>query len=392
MSVPYDLICLSHLRWDFVYQRPQHLLSRFAREHRVFFVEEPMLDAEMPYLACSLRECGAWVVVPHLPSGLSVAETHAAQQRLLDRFFSEHGIDSFVLWYYTPMAMPFTRHLKPLAIVYDCMDELSEFRGAPPDMRLNERELLAQADLLFAGGRSLYEVKRQRHPNAHLFPSSVDVTHFSRARRSVVDPVDQRDIPRPRIGFFGVIDERMDLELLAGLTAARSEWQFIMIGPVVKIDPASLPRRSNIHYLGPKRYDQLPDYLAGWDVAMLPFARNHSTRFISPTKTPEYLAAGKPVVSTSITDVVHPYGEQGLALIADEPHDFARAIEHLLLDDGGERQQRADAFLGQTSWERTWAAMAAHVDQAMRLRRQLHPERHHPRAIPLEQQNIAAGE
>ena len=366
MASGYDLVCLSHLRWDFVYQRPQHLLHRFARERRVFYVEEPVIGADRAHLAYSLRDCGVWVVMPHLPAGLTSTESDVALRQLIDRLFIEQAIDSHVLWYYTPMAIPWTSHLEPVATVYDCMDELSAFQGASTDLREYEQQLFARADLVFTGGQSLYDAKRSRHPAVHLYPSSVDVDHFARARTLSGDPDDQRDIPRPRLGFYGVIDERMDIDLLAGIADLRPDWQIIMVGPVAKIDAATLPRNGNIHFLGPKHYAELPTYLAGWDVALLPFARNASTRFISPTKTPEYLAAGKPVVSTSIADVVRPYGEQRLVAIADTPAETVAAVEMLMSGDPGERVRRADAFLAQTSWEQTWSGMSALIDAAVR--------------------------
>jgi UDP-galactopyranose mutase len=245
------------------------------------------------------------------------------------------------------------------------MDELANFRNAPPRLRKLEAELLRRADLVFTGGRSLYEAKRGQHRSAHCFPSSVDVEHFGQARAAGPDPIDQLGIPAPRLGFFGVIDERMDLELLEAVARARPDWQLVMLGPVVKIDPESLPRLPNIHWLGGKPYKELPRYIAGWDVALLPFARNEATRFISPTKTPEYLAAGKPVVSTSITDVVRPYGEAGLAAIADTPAEFVSAVERVLAEDGTARQARVDELLAEMSWDRTWFAMQELIDAAI---------------------------
>ena len=287
------------------------------------------------------------------------------QSALLGRMFREYGIDDYVLWYYTPMATEFTRRLNPRAVVYDCMDELSAFAGAPAAMQLREQELLAKADVVFTGGQTLFESKRHSHPNVHAFPSSVDVDHFARARVIQADREDQAHIPHPRLGFFGVVDERMDLELLRQLAAARPDWHLVIIGPVVKIDPALLPAAANIHYLGPKPYEELPSYLAGWDVALLPFARNDATRYISPTKTPEYLAAGKPVVSTSIRDVVRPYGTTGLARIADEVGEFVAAVEASLTEDSSARLRQVDAFLTQTSWDGTWARMYRLVSAAM---------------------------
>ena len=363
-----DVVTLTHLRWDFVFQRPQHLLTRCARLHRVFVIEEPVADDGPPRFELSIRQHGVHLVVPHLPPHLTPEQASAAQASLLRGFFREHGIRDYVLWYYTPMALDFTRHLRPRAVVYDCMDELSAFAGAPAAMREREQELLRRADVVFTGGQTLFESKRHSHANVHAFPSSVDVDHFARARAAQADPDDQAHIPHPRLGFFGVVDERMDIELLREVAAARPDWQLVIIGPVVKIDPALLPVAANIHYLGAKSYDELPRYLAGWDVALLPFARNEATRYISPTKTPEYLAAGKPVVSTSIRDVVRPYGVNGLARIADDPADFVTAVEAALGEDAAERMRQVDAFLTQTSWAGTWTRMYRLVGEAMNAR------------------------
>ena len=364
-----DLVCLSHLRWDLVFQRPQHLLTRAARDRRVFFVEEPIYGDGPLRCEIQTRQAGVNRVLFHLPRGLDEAATLEAQRQLLDLLCAEQAIAHFVLWYYTPMALPFTRHLKPLAIVYDCMDELSAFAGAPPALCQREADLLARADLVLTGGQSLYEAKRHRHPRVYPFPSSVDVAHFARARHAQPDPADQQGIPRPRLGFFGVIDERCDVELLRGVAAARPDWHVVLLGPVVKIDPAILPRGANLHYLGPKSYDELPRYLSGWDVALLPFARNDATRFISPTKTPEYLAAGCPVVSTSIRDVVRPYGQQGLVRIADSVAEFTAAADELLRGDRAAHQRLADAFLQRMSWDDTWLRMRDLMDGMVRLKR-----------------------
>ncbi len=359
----YDVICLSHLRWNFVFQRPQHLLTRCAQERRVLFVEEPIHDASGPPRMELLRENHVGVAVPHLPPGMSGETAIEAQRRLLDEVIEHLRLHSFVLWYYTPMALAFTDHLRPRAIVYDCMDELSAFAGAPPALRARERELLARADVVFTGGQSLYEAKRHDHHNVHAFPSSVDVAHFAAARQIRTEPQDQAVIPRPRLGFFGVIDERMDMDLLRGIATRRPDWHIVLVGPIVKIDPGAVPQLPNIHCLGPKTYGELPSYVASWDIAMLPFARNEATRFISPTKTPEYMAAGRPVVSTSIRDVVRPYGQQGLVRIADTPDAFVAACEEAMREDAVTRQRDADAFLRQTSWDGTWARMRHHVDQ-----------------------------
>jgi glycosyltransferase involved in cell wall biosynthesis len=377
-----DLVCLSHLRWDFVYQRPQHLMSRCAAGRRVFFFEEPVWDGPEGEVRLEVAERpgGVRLAVPHLPPGMPRGEAEAAQAGLLRALLDEHEVTEYIFWYYTPMAVAFTEGLQPAAVIYDCMDELSLFRGAPPELVEREARLLAQADHVFTGGQSLYEAKREKHGSVHAFPSSIDTAHFAvaRAQEPGDEPADQAAIGRPRLGYFGVLDERIDLDLLAGLADARPDWQIVLLGPVVKIDPETLPRRANLHYLGMKAYADLPRYLAGWDVALMPFARNESTRFISPTKTPEYLAGGKPVVSTSIRDVVRPYGELGLVEIADDPASFAAAVERSLALAASPMEraawlQRVDELLAHGSWTRTWQQMSDLLEDAVAARRAVKP-------------------
>jgi len=368
-----ELICLSHLRWNFVFQRPQHLMTRAANGRRVFFVEEPIFEKrEGRSLKVEQSPEGVYVVQPHLPEGLSHDETVQMQMHAIDDLFSEWNVQDYVLWYYTPMALSFTRHLNPSATIYDCMDELSLFKNAPKELIDNEKELLSIADQVFTGGQSLYEAKRDRHPNVHAFPSSIDFHHFAHARKISrghhADPEDQTNISHPRIGYCGVIDERIDYNLIAGMATARPDWQIVLVGPIVKVDPEALPKAANIHYLGQKDYKQLPHYMAGWDVAMMPFAKNDATKFISPTKTPEYLAAGRPVVSTSIRDVVRPYGDQQLVEIADTVDEFIRAAARCGMDEGAlpvDWLQRVDAFLSQNSWDKTWDDMAKLVHKSL---------------------------
>jgi glycosyltransferase involved in cell wall biosynthesis len=259
----------------------------------------------------------------------------------------------------------FSEHPRPAAVVYDCMDELSAFQGAPPELIGWERCLLAKADVLFVGGASLYASKRIQHGNAYLFPSSIDYEHFAAARQAQVDPDDQAAIPHPRIGFYGVLDERLDQELLREVAAARPAWHFVLIGPVVKIRDKELPRAVNLHYLGLKNYAELPRYLANWDVAMLPFARNASTKFISPTKTPEYLAAGKPVVSTPIQDVVKPYEEMGLVRIGANADEFAEAIRQSLQPPDAGWLERVNEFLQGNSWDKTFEGMWKEIERVI---------------------------
>lgn len=352
------IVCFSHLRWGFVYQRPQHLMSRFARRMRVYFIEEPVYYDGPGELIFSNQPGNVTVVTPHLANAASTEKNEGALQLMVENFLQ--SLPGYCAWYYTPMALAFTRGITPSLTVYDCMDELSAFKFAPPALQQMEKELLAKADVVFTGGYSIYNAKRNSHPNIHPFPSSIDKAHFSKARSIKNDPADQEHIPHPRLGFFGVIDERFDIALIAQSAQLRPEWQFILIGPVVKIDAGVLPKLPNIHYMGGKSYEELPAYLAGWDIALIPFADNESTKFISPTKTPEYLAGGKPVISTPIADVIDPYGKNNLVHIVSNAEELVRAATfELSADNKSQWLQDVDEFLKDNSWDNTFQQMVS---------------------------------
>jgi UDP-galactopyranose mutase len=371
---PTTLVCFSHLRWDFVFQRPQHLMSRFGSEMKVVFWEEPMEIGPEETAFLKVHEAedapNVRIAVPHLPQGMPDEAREAALKRLLDAHVASIR-GPLIAWYYTPMMLPFSGHLDADVTVFDAMDELSKFRFAPVKLLELEQALIDKADIVFTGGSSLYEAKKDRHANVHCFPSSVDRAHFAKARARTFDPADQEELPKPRLGFYGVIDERFDTELLDKVAAARPDWSFVMVGPVVKIGEHELPKRPNIHYLGGKSYGQLPSYLAGWDVALMPFAMNESTQFISPTKTPEYLAGGKPVVSAPIKDVVRHYGHLEGVKIASTPQEFVDACEQALeLSRHPESGwlAEADLMLSASSWDITQARMAGLIADLMGLR------------------------
>ncbi len=364
------ILCFSHLRWEFVFQRPQHLLTRFARTAPVVVWEEP-IDAEVgasPSLHVRpTSDCpDVTLITPRLPPGGSEDQRNALLKQLLDGYLAGNT-RRFVAWYYTPMMLPFSRHLEPACTVYDAMDELANFRFAPPKLLDLERELLERSDVVFTGGYSLYESKKQRHGNVHPFPSSVDRAHFAQARGTMTDPADQAALAHPRLGFYGVFDERIDLDLIAAVADARPDWQLVMVGPVVKISEDDLPRRTNIHWLGGRTYNELPAYLSGWDVALMPFAINAATRFISPTKTPEYLAAGVPVVSTPIRDVKRHYERLAGVRIAGTAEQFIAGCEaQLALRTSGDRWlAEVDGLLSTMSWDITQARMAALIDEVI---------------------------
>lgn len=365
-----DIIVFSHLRWNFVYQRPQHLMSRLGADRRIFFFEEPVLD-ESAFLEYKAQG-NVTVCTPHTPE-----KTPGFQDKqlpylsvLLEQLVKDKSIIDPVAWFYTPMALPLLQSIRPAATVYDCMDELSAFLNAPIQLLQREAALLKVADVVFTGGPSLYHAKKDRHSNVHCFPSSVDAAHFSQARFRENEAEEQKSLPYPRLGFFGVIDERINLQLLDDLAEARPDWQLVMVGPVAKIPEGSLPRRANIHYFGQQEYARLPSFLAGWDVCLLPFALNKATQFISPTKTLEYMAAEKPIVSTPITDVADPYGE--IVYLAGSSEAFINTCQRALRADPEQldiRIKKMRAVLANTSWDSTAQAMSKLIDQAAETKR-----------------------
>ena len=379
------LLVFSHLRWGFVYQRPQHLLSRLAKTFKVIVIEEPMRSDAPARLEAVAHGPNLELIVPHTP--VEAPGFHddqlSALQPLLDEHLRAQGIDDYIVWFYTPMALPLMANLTPRAIVYDCMDELSAFRHAPRQLRQRETALLKLAHLVLTGGPALYESKRNLHSNVHCLPSSVDSAHFapegldpaSQPARSVERL--QGHLSRPRLGFYGVIDERFDIALLDALARARPAWQFVIVGPVVKIDPAELPRLPNVHWLGMQPYENLPYLAAGWDVCLMPFAMNESTRFISPTKTLEYMASGKPVVSTPVRDVVGLYGD--VVRLASGAEGFLAACEQALTDRPAERAERARRMASVVR-RSSWDAAAARVEVLLRQTLTATPPAHAPAA------------
>lgn len=365
-AVNAPLICFSHLRWDFVTQRPQHLMSRFAAERPVWFWEEAIpTDHHLPYLEFhAFAGTSVQAIRPRIPRDLTEAGAEAALAALLDQMIGLTLTTRPVLWFYSPRMWRFARHVQASAVVYDCMDELANFRFAPADLKRDEAALMAAADVVFTGGYSLYEARADRHDNIHPFPSGVDAAHFARARQGLPDPADQAALPHPRLGFYGVIDERLDLPLIGRVAAARPGWQIVMLGPLAKISAADLPRAPNIHWLGQKRYEDLPAYLSGWDVALMPFAINEATRYISPTKTPEYLAGGLPVVSTPIRDVVRHYGDLPAVRIAGDVAGFVAACEGMLTETGNPCSPAVDQALAEMGWDATQARMGMLIKAA----------------------------
>lgn len=349
----YDIIVFCHLRWDFVYQRPQHILSRLSKEFKILFVEEPVdiYSSDKSYIS-----------IQEISDKLHVCKPLVKNLEELGLYLKQHlsKTECPVGWFYSAAFVPILKTLQFDTIVYDCMDELSLFKGASPDLLNQETALLAAADIVFTGGKSLYEAKAQKHDNVFCFPSSVHVDHFSQAGIKSIDrPYDLQNLLKPIIGYYGVIDERIDYQLIKETAQSNPAFDFVMVGPVCKVDERDLPKGENIHYLGPKKYEELPQYLNFFDIAMMPFALNDSTRYISPTKTLEYMAANKPIISTKIKDVVRDYGAC-INLVTDAV-DFSIAINQP--KKGFEAAYRD--ILANTSWDSTAQKMSTIINKVL---------------------------
>jgi glycosyltransferase involved in cell wall biosynthesis len=348
------IVAHSHLRWDFVWQRPQQVLSRFADTTRVIFVEEARYSEDphlSPRLDLSTPVANVTRVVPVLPSHLRDhydEAVHFVRSRLA---VMVRSASSVVQWFYTPMPAPvMLGALEEAVVVYDCMDELAAFRFAPPDLEHRERILLSRADVVFTGGARLFASKSRLHGNVHFLGCGVDASHFARSRmHRTSPPPDVAALARPVFGYVGVIDERLDYRLLRDLARAHPRASIVMVGPRVKIDAAALPAEPNMHWLGQRAYDELPPYLAAFDVCLMPFALNEATRYINPTKTLEYMAAGKPIVSTAVADVVTQFAS--IVHIARTRRQFIGLCEAAVCLDQSTRVAAGLARATRASWD-----------------------------------------
>lgn len=358
-----DLLVFSHLRWDFIFERPQHVLSRHASHRRVFYFEEPvfgMTDSPRLYLKPSQEK--VQVVVPHLPLGMEPSMMDGALSELLNELVYEEDIRDFTAMYYSPAALSFSRHLNPSIVIFDCMDHAYE------NGRDSESELISRSDVVFTSNHTLYESKKINHNNIHPFPNSIDLNHFSHARMTVSEPLDQARIPHPRIGFYGGMEKNFNFDLLTQMADLRPEFQFVMLGPIDR-DPSELPLRDNIYYLGKKNYEEIPFYMAGWDAGIIPFK-------VKNPKTAEYLAAGKPVVSIALNEVIHPYGDAKLVYIANNANMFVECLEKAINESQYDPEwiERVNNFLDGNSWDATFLEMASHETKIRDDRREMKTE------------------
>lgn len=368
-STAYGIVALSHLRWNFVWQRPQQFLSRFAKDQPVLFIEEPdyrLPEGSEPSVEITQPDPNITVVTPALARDLRDTEQSArAMLHIARKAIQDAGFDRPLLWVYSPTESAWALgELDVRGVVYDCMDELSHFLGAPKQLVEDEKRLMEASDVVFCGGHELWLSKSQKHPNCHFFGCGVEYDHFAQAQDSARDiPNDLKNLNAPVVGWFGVVDERMDLDLLAQLAKTRPNYEFVIVGPVVKIDPSTLPKAKNIHWLGGRDYKVLPDYCRAFDVCMMPFAINDATKYINPTKALEYLATGKPVVSTPVADVTRQYSDT--ISIATTAEDFAGCIDRGLESPDRKMIDKGIALAKENSWERTVANMREIIAESL---------------------------
>tara|TARA_R110002020_G_scaffold85914_1_gene211597 strand:+ start:23831 stop:24952 length:1122 start_codon:yes stop_codon:yes gene_type:complete len=345
LTAQYDIIVFSHLRWNFVYQRPQHILSRLSRYYNIIVIEEPIaIDGNGNY------------ELENISTSLTIVRPKVESIAHIQHVLKELNLQSIdIVWFYSAAFVELIPYINANTMIYDCMDELSQFKGASQQLRVQEEFLIKKADLVFTGGKSLYETKSKLSPNVYCFPSSVDVAHFKQSSTYSKISLDLAAIPKPIVGYIGVIDERLNLNLIHETALALPKISFIMIGPLAKIDEGDLPRAHNIHYLGMKSYDDLPFYLKHIDISMMPFALNEATEFISPTKTLEYMAAGKPIISTPIKDVTRDYSQ--VIEIVTNAYEFSQAIIKISSSEIKINKSAYESILKQTSWDATTKKM-----------------------------------
>lgn len=370
----YPIIVHSHLGWDWVWQRPQQFLSRFSKRHQILFVEGPVPSEEVAEPTSELREVTEFPNITIMRSKMPASrwfdgawvdkERRRLVQELLAGPLGLRFRDP-VQWFYDPMAVTaFAGHMGERAIVFDCMDQLSQFKGAPKELIRRERELLTIADVVFAGGPKIGRDKIKYNANTHSYGCGVDVKHFGTARSKNTEiPADVANLPGPIFGFFGVVDERMDYDLVARLADAHPHGSVVIIGPMTKVDPATIPQRPNLHWLGGRDYSLLPAYVKAFDVCLMPFAINEATEYINPTKALEYMATGKPIVSTPIEDVVLQFS--GVVKISQSSEEFVALCTEAATNPDAAGIKRGRDLASRNSWESIVEAMEGHIAEVI---------------------------
>jgi glycosyltransferase involved in cell wall biosynthesis len=371
----YPIIVHCHLRWEGVWQRPQQFLSRLSQRHPILFIEGPILHDKNEAPTFELLPVAQYpnvtVMRTHFPASRfqNGAWVDAERLRLLKEAMNgplKGRFECAVQWFYDPMAAPcFIGKIGERAVVYDCMDELSQFKFAPPEIVAREKVLLASADVVFAGGRKMWLSKSRHNDNAHFYGCGVDVQHFAKARLAETElPADVANLKRPILGYFGVVDERLDYDLIAKLADADPNWQIVMVGPTAKVNPDDLPKRANIHWLGRREYAQLPNYTKAFDVCLMPFALNEATEYINPTKALEYMATGRPIVSTAVPDVVSNFSEAVNVAISQDC--FVEMCVRALSAPDEEAIQRGIEMANNNQWDAIVAKLEGHIEDVFK--------------------------
>ncbi len=362
------IIAICHLSWNWVWQRPQQFLSRLAKNHAVLFVETHCTHTHKSFTRkrAALDHPTVTILEIHLPAHrwhdsffIDTERRRILQELLVGDFAGAY--DDAILWINDPMAVTaYAGQLGERMIVYDCMDELTQFHGAPPMLHQRERELTHRADLIFCGGRKMRDKRLPYNSNTHFYGTGVDCGHFGQALadEQKVDP-DIAALSGPVLGYFGVIDERIDYALLASLADANPLWSIAMVGPVAKVDAATLPRRPNLHWLGARPYDRLPAITKGFSVCIMPFALNAATEFINPTKALEYMAAGRPVVSTALDEVKTNFSSS--ARVAGSHAEFITMCSGEVNAPDESRIRRGMNLAAENTWEAIIAKMESHI-------------------------------
>ncbi|RYD58215.1 MAG: glycosyltransferase family 1 protein [Sphingobacteriales bacterium] len=349
--LPSNIICFSPIRWNQKDQRPQQIMRRLSQYSMVHFIEEPVYDATEAYLSHTVVAEHIHVFTPHLPGGISEEKCQTLQRALLDQFMRDCNFADYTFWYATPVAFAYSKHYCPSVIVYDCLEDIWSLKLPAEKLHDLEQQLLDRADLVFTSSHTQYWNKKDRNNNVHLLPATIDRAHFDCARGKVSEAEEQEHIPYPRLGYMGIVDDRLDTQLLADIADTRPDWHIVLVGPTAKMNAAQLPQRANIHYLGNKPYADLPSYLTGWTAAIMPIQeKSHMTSGLS-FKTAECLAAGLPVIATPVKAIAAQYEKENLVMKANSAAEFVAATEAILFDGAADRSwmERVNNFLDMSS-------------------------------------------
>ncbi len=361
----YPIVCFSDISWNVKFQRPHQLFSQAKRINIIIFIEKPLLQRSgKPNHFISRVSDNILILTPVITDEDPESTIHETVEQLLTEKLKSHNTTEYICWYYSPKAINYSQKLTPKLIIFDCMDECCGYEGADTEVNESEKKLLEVTDLVFTGGRSLCNAKKLLHKNVHLFPDSIDYERFNgntkQAKKNIIKK------PAAKIGYFGVIDERLDLNLLDKIAANKPKWKFEIAGPIVENMHGKLPERKNITFTGDIRDEEIPSIIGEWDAAILPYSKNNSTENTAPSRLLVYFAANKNIVSTSINDIVHYFGENGMVRIADEPDDFVKALEAAIkYKPEAEWQKKVDSIIRKTTWEKTWNGMSKKINKLL---------------------------